>query len=205
MGLDQRTAPEEAERRKFRELDRADEVRRHRRQDHARDRAGSPDSGISWWKSTAGRSTRWRLLWASAWIVWNSARKRPAECRACPDLPARSQNGDGHSEIESPITLNPNFTFDSFVVGACNQFAHAAAQSVAMNPSRSYNPAVHLRRRRDGEDPPDACHRPRADGARADAHHLHHQRALHQRSGHAESSMSACRNCAPATGPPTCC
>ena len=50
------------------------------------------------------------------------------------------QNGDGHNEIESPITLNPNFTFESFVVGACNQFAHAAAQSVAMNPSRSYNP-----------------------------------------------------------------
>jgi len=36
--------------------------------------------------------------------------------------------------------LNPRFTFDSFVVGACNQFAHAAAQSVAANPSRSYNP-----------------------------------------------------------------
>jgi chromosomal replication initiator protein len=36
--------------------------------------------------------------------------------------------------------LNPKFTFDSFVVGACNQFAHAAAQSVATNPSRSYNP-----------------------------------------------------------------
>ena len=44
------------------------------------------------------------------------------------------------SEIESPISLNPRFTFESFVVGACNQFAHAAAQSVAMNPSRSYNP-----------------------------------------------------------------
>ncbi|MGA2712493.1 MAG: chromosomal replication initiator protein DnaA [Bryobacteraceae bacterium] len=43
-------------------------------------------------------------------------------------------------EIESPISLNPRFTFESFVVGACNQFAHAAAQSVAMNPSRSYNP-----------------------------------------------------------------
>jgi chromosomal replication initiator protein len=50
------------------------------------------------------------------------------------------QNGDGRNEIESPITLNPKFTFESFVVGACNQFAHAAAQSVAMNPSRSYNP-----------------------------------------------------------------
>jgi len=36
--------------------------------------------------------------------------------------------------------LNPKFTFETFVVGACNQFAHAAARSVAENPSRSYNP-----------------------------------------------------------------
>jgi chromosomal replication initiator protein len=36
--------------------------------------------------------------------------------------------------------LNPKFTFQSFVVGACNQFAAAAAKSVAENPSRSYNP-----------------------------------------------------------------
>ncbi|MBV8731994.1 MAG: chromosomal replication initiator protein DnaA [Acidobacteriia bacterium] len=36
--------------------------------------------------------------------------------------------------------LNPQFTFDSFVVGACNQFAHAAARAVATGPSRSYNP-----------------------------------------------------------------
>lgn len=50
--------------------------------------------------------------------------------------------GEGSShESESPVTaLNPKFTFDSFVVGACNQFAHAAARSVATNPSRSYNP-----------------------------------------------------------------
>ena len=46
----------------------------------------------------------------------------------------------GH-DVESPACLlNPKFTFDSFVVGACNQFAHAAARSVATNPSRSYNP-----------------------------------------------------------------
>lgn len=38
------------------------------------------------------------------------------------------------------ISLNPKFTFDSFVVGSCNQFAHAAAQAVATTPSRTYNP-----------------------------------------------------------------
>jgi len=43
-------------------------------------------------------------------------------------------------ELESTLSLNPKFTFDTFVVGACNQFAHAAARSVATNPSRSYNP-----------------------------------------------------------------
>jgi chromosomal replication initiator protein len=36
--------------------------------------------------------------------------------------------------------LNRRFTFNSFVVGSCNQFAHAAAKAVATNPSRSYNP-----------------------------------------------------------------
>ncbi|MGE5648463.1 MAG: chromosomal replication initiator protein DnaA [Acidobacteriota bacterium] len=36
--------------------------------------------------------------------------------------------------------LNPRFTFDSFVVGSCNQFAHAAAKAVATIPSRRYNP-----------------------------------------------------------------
>jgi chromosomal replication initiator protein len=45
-------------------------------------------------------------------------------------------------ELEPPPSLlfNPKFTFDKFVVGACNQFAHAAARSVASTPSRSYNP-----------------------------------------------------------------
>jgi len=38
------------------------------------------------------------------------------------------------------VNLNPKFTFESFVVGSCNQFAHAAAQAVATNPSRTYNP-----------------------------------------------------------------
>jgi chromosomal replication initiator protein len=42
---------------------------------------------------------------------------------------------------DSPLSsLNPKFTFESYVVGSSNQFAAAAARSVAMNPSRSYNP-----------------------------------------------------------------
>jgi chromosomal replication initiator protein len=36
--------------------------------------------------------------------------------------------------------LNPRYTFDTFVVGNSNQFAHAAAQAVAESPSKAYNP-----------------------------------------------------------------
>jgi chromosomal replication initiator protein len=36
--------------------------------------------------------------------------------------------------------LNPRYTFDTFIVGTSNQFAHAASRAVAEAPSRSYNP-----------------------------------------------------------------
>lgn len=41
---------------------------------------------------------------------------------------------------QTAAQLNPRLTFDTFVIGSCNQFAHAAAQAVAANPSTRYNP-----------------------------------------------------------------
>ena len=38
------------------------------------------------------------------------------------------------------VSLNPKYTFMSFVVGASNQFAHAACMAVAEAPARAYNP-----------------------------------------------------------------
>lgn len=36
--------------------------------------------------------------------------------------------------------LNPNYTFDSFIIGSSNNFAHAACLAVAQSPARAYNP-----------------------------------------------------------------
>jgi chromosomal replication initiator protein len=42
--------------------------------------------------------------------------------------------------IKANSTLNLNYSFDRFVVGACNQFAHAASVAVAEQPAKNYNP-----------------------------------------------------------------
>ncbi|MEW5900278.1 MAG: chromosomal replication initiator protein DnaA [Acidobacteriota bacterium] len=44
-----------------------------------------------------------------------------------------------HGPLLTP-NLNPNYTFETFVIGSCNQFAHAAALAVAKSPAKSYNP-----------------------------------------------------------------
>jgi len=40
----------------------------------------------------------------------------------------------------SDVVLNPQHTFESFVVGPCNRFGHAAAMGAAEAPGRNYNP-----------------------------------------------------------------
>ncbi len=44
------------------------------------------------------------------------------------------------ADIPGVIQLNPRYTFDTFVVGSANRFAHAAAVAVAENPAEAYNP-----------------------------------------------------------------
>ncbi len=60
--------------------------------------------------------------------------------RALPHTP-RSEGASVEPVFASAAgQINPKFTFENFVVGSCNQFAHAAARAVANSPSRSYNP-----------------------------------------------------------------
>lgn len=49
-------------------------------------------------------------------------------------LPARPVSSNGQT------AFNPRFTFETFVVGSSNEFAHAACLAVARHPARTYNP-----------------------------------------------------------------
>ena len=55
------------------------------------------------------------------------------------DQPHRASNEHRAGPFDSPV-LDPRYTFDTFVIASSNRFAHAAAQSVAESPARSYNP-----------------------------------------------------------------
>ncbi len=43
-------------------------------------------------------------------------------------------------EPAAPFVLNPKYTFDNFIVGPSNRFAHAACLSIADSPAKAYNP-----------------------------------------------------------------
>ena len=59
----------------------------------------------------------------------------PEENEESSYLPAET-----HNEIRIDHVTNEKYTFDSFVTGTSNRFAHAAALSVAERPAQSYNP-----------------------------------------------------------------
>jgi chromosomal replication initiator protein len=65
-----------------------------------------------------------------------TARSVPAAAGA----PAGGVSRDGSPFPDTASQLNPRFTFETFVVGSCNQFAHAASCAVAREPATRYNP-----------------------------------------------------------------
>jgi chromosomal replication initiator protein len=76
------------------------------------------------------------LLGATIDLRFVVAAEPPAAAAAQAAPPARpTQNEDiRHGN------LNPRYTFEEFVIGNSNRFAHAASQAVAESPARAYNP-----------------------------------------------------------------
>ncbi|WP_436843946.1 chromosomal replication initiator protein DnaA [Streptomyces subrutilus] len=65
-----------------------------------------------------------------------SPRQAPGRPSAAPAPSGGSTSGP----LEPTARLNPKYLFDTFVIGASNRFAHAAAVAVAEAPAKAYNP-----------------------------------------------------------------
>ncbi len=71
--------------------------------------------------------------------------KAPVSGEPAAPAPEAELEEEKEKESEAPAAaptngLNPRNTFESFVVGANNQFAHAACVAVAQSPGKTYNP-----------------------------------------------------------------
>lgn len=64
----------------------------------------------------------------------------PTAAVAAPALASHSHYGHTPVRRRPGTLLNPNYTFDRFVVGSCNRLAHASALAIGENPGHAYNP-----------------------------------------------------------------
>ena len=79
----------------------------------------------------AGRAMKVEILTAAE-VQARAAKRKEANVRL--------DNADEDADSGASITLNPKYTFDTFVVGSGNRFAHAASLAVAESPAQAYNP-----------------------------------------------------------------
>jgi len=90
-----------------------------------------------------------------AWIIWGASFQEvkfvtrrtippphPSVTMAAfrPALPPHPPTSCIALRLDGAAQLNQRYTFDAFVIGSGNQFAHAACQAVAERPSKAYNP-----------------------------------------------------------------
>lgn len=73
-------------------------------------------------------------------VQTSDSKPQPPESKPVPAPPAQPSRSRGRQKLPPKANLNELYTFDEFVVGPCNSFAHAAASAVAKNPGTVYNP-----------------------------------------------------------------
>ena len=71
---------------------------------------------------------------------WTPRRSRPTPPGSPTSRPPGPARRSPVPRFDSDSRLNPKYTFDTFVIGASNRFAHAAAIAVAEAPAKAYNP-----------------------------------------------------------------
>src|ERR1043166_998752 len=102
--------------------------------------------------SLAGYSVDWRLPEDQSQVATQpisiASEKSPIPSGPSPSIPpgpvafgssAMSAVATAR-QVELDPALNSKYTFDNFVVGSCNQFAHAASIAVSEAPGKTYNP-----------------------------------------------------------------
>jgi len=95
----------------------------------------------------SGYSVGWAVGKGSDWAPEQISLTPPNESVVVddPNLETSSSNNIPALSVAQPLeqsepSLSSKYTYDSFVVGSCNQFAHAASLAVAEAPGRTYNP-----------------------------------------------------------------
>lgn len=86
--------------------------------------------------SEAVSAARGGLETAITFVIFKQAKKQP-DGSGSTVATVRQNTGP---RAKRGIQLNPKYTFKNFVVGAGNQFAHAACMAVAEQPAKAYNP-----------------------------------------------------------------
>lgn len=94
----------------------------------------------------SGYSVGWVVGKAPDWVPEHVALSSPNQVTTTEVAPSSSDTvpmvtASKPSVLPQPEPpLSSKYTYDSFVVGSCNQFAHAASLAVAEAPGRTYNP-----------------------------------------------------------------
>lgn len=88
---------------------------------------------------TSGRALKVKFVVNSA--PGHAAKEsQPSQLAPSEAVEREAETTEALAEIARELGLNPNNTFETFVVGDNNSFAHGAALAVAQAPGRSYNP-----------------------------------------------------------------
>jgi len=81
---------------------------------------------------------------AGTHAAFGGAAPVPDAMGSAPGVLLSAQHAPRHAEPPAPLRessrLNPKYIFETFVIGASNRFAHAAAVAVAEAPAKAYNP-----------------------------------------------------------------